>query len=67
MKSGDLILVSASELIQCVSYEELEMGTILKLEHVAIGKYAVKVDDIHNIILKKVDCVLEEVRNIVES
>ena len=67
MKSGDLILVSASELIQCVSYEELEMETILKLEHVAIGKYAVKVDDIHNIILKKVDCVLEEVRNIVES
>ena len=67
IKSGNLVLVSASELIQCVAYEELEMETILEMEHVAKGKYAVKVDDIHNIILKKVDHVPEEVRNIVES
>ena len=63
----EFLLDSVCSFTQCVAYEELEMETILELEHVAKGKYSVKVDDIHNIILKKVYRVLEKVRNIVES
>ena len=48
--SGKLVLVNASELIQCISYPELEMEKILEI-NVDKGVYAVKNDGI-----KKISC-----------
>ncbi len=46
--SGKLVLVNAGELIQCMSYPELEMEKILELK-VEKGIYAVKNEGIEKI------------------
>lgn len=48
--SGKLVLANASELIQCISYPELEMEKILEI-NVEKGTYAVKNEGI-----KKISC-----------
>lgn len=48
--SGKLVLANANELIQCISYPELEMEKILEI-NVEKGIYAIKNDGI-----KKISC-----------
>lgn len=50
--SGKLILVSASELIQCLAYPDLEMEKILEIYDLERGMYAIENDGI-----KKITCV----------
>lgn len=57
--SGKLVLVSASELIQCISYPELEMEKILEI-NVEKGIYAVKNEGI-----KKISCYKNASKNLV--
>lgn len=57
--SGKLVLVSASELIQCISYPKLEMEKILEI-NVEKGTYAVKNEGI-----KKISCYKNASKNLV--
>lgn len=57
--SGKLVLVSASELIQCISYPKLEMEKILEI-NVEKGIYAVKNEGI-----KKISCYKNASKNLV--
>ena len=52
VKSGKLILINASELIQCLLYSELIMDVILEM-NVNTGMYAVNYDGINYIELNK--------------
>ena len=49
--SGKIILVNASELIQCLAYSDLEMEKILELHDVGKGTYAIENEGI-----RKIDC-----------
>lgn len=49
--SGKLVLVNAGELIQCLSYPDLEMETIIELD-VGLGTYAIESKDI-----RKINCI----------
>ena len=40
--SGKLILINASELIQCAAYPELEMETVLEINNLDKGTYVIK-------------------------
>ena len=42
IKSGRLILVSASELIQCLACPDLEMETLLEIDAIRPGKYSIR-------------------------
>ena len=52
VKSGKLILINASELIQCLLYSELIMDVILEMD-ADTGVYAVNYDGINYIELNK--------------
>ncbi len=51
--SGDLIMVNASEFIQCVAYKGLEMETVLDIEKVEKGIYNLFIDKSFNFKFKK--------------
>lgn len=51
--SGNLILVNASELIQCIAYPDLEMEKILELHDVEKGIYAIENEGIRKIVCNK--------------
>ena len=53
VKSGKLILVNASELIQCLAYPDLEMETLLEIDDIDIGTYSIKCKGFGSIELKK--------------
>lgn len=57
MPSGKFVLVNADELIQCISYPELEMEKILEI-NVEKGIYAVKAEGI-----KKIRCYRNASKN----
>lgn len=65
IKSGKMILVNASELIQCLSYPELEMETLLEIDSLDPGMYSIKYDGINLLELKKNNSCLE-MNNVVE-
>lgn len=65
IKSGNVIVVSAGELIQCATYKELDMETILELRNIKKGKYTVKKNDISNIVLSCASAIPTVVNNIV--
>lgn len=66
IKSGKLILVNAGELIQCVSYPDLEMEKVLEIDNVEVGTYAVTNNDICNIVCRKSIVTEKEFRNVIE-
>lgn len=51
--SGKIILVNASELIQCLAYPDLVMESILEINDMEKGLYAIKNDSIRKIYYKK--------------
>jgi len=53
IESGKLILVNASELIQCLAYPDLEMETILEIDNIDKGTYLIKYEGIKSIELIK--------------
>ena len=65
IKSGNFLVVSAGELIKFAAYKELDMETILELSNIKKGKYAIKKNDISNIVLSSVNTTPTSVHNIV--
>ena len=63
IKSGKLLLVNASELIQCLAYPDLEMETLLEIDNLGIGMYSINYKGINSIELKKSNF---EINNVVE-
>jgi hypothetical protein len=61
--TGQLLAVTASELIQCLSYPELEMEKIFELEMEA-GWYAIWEDGIEKIMYDKIDAPNFPIHNI---
>lgn len=53
IKSGKLIIVNASELIQCLAYSDLEMETLLEIDNLDVGTYSINFDGINSIELRK--------------
>ena len=53
IKSGTLILVDASELIECLSYPDLEMEIIQEIDDIDTGVYEVRLDEFNHIKLRK--------------
>lgn len=53
IKSGKLIIVNASELIQCLAYPDLEMETLLEIDNLDVGTYSIDFEGINSIELKK--------------
>lgn len=49
VKSGKLILVNASELVQCLTYPDLEMETLLEIDNLNVGMYSVKLKGLNSI------------------
>ena len=49
VESGKLILVNASELIQCLAYPDLEMETHLEIDNLNVGMYSVKLKGLNSI------------------
>ena len=48
VESGTLILVEAGELIECMSYPELKMDIVQKIDNLSTGTYEVKIDEFRN-------------------
>lgn len=65
IKSGKLILVNASELIQCLAYPDLEMETLLEIDNLDVGTYSLKFEGINSIELKKTSFE-SEMNNVIE-
>lgn len=65
VKSGKLIIVNASELIQCLSYPDLDMETILEINNLDVGTYSIEFDGINSIELKK-SSIKSEMDNVIE-
>lgn len=65
IKSGKLILVNASELIQCLAYPDLEMETLLEIDNLDAGVYSIQFDGINYIQLRK-DKLVSEINNVIE-
>ena len=63
LPTGQLLAVTASELIQCLSYPELEMEKIFELEMEA-GWYAICEDGIEKIMYDKIDAPNFPIHNI---
>lgn len=53
VSSGKIILVNASELIQCLAYPELEMEKILEIKDIEKGTYAIENESVRKIICIK--------------
>ena len=66
VESGELILINASELIQCLSYPELEMEINLQMDNIDRGIYSVIFDGIKNIKLVKERALISDVHNAIE-
>ncbi len=66
LKSGKLLLVNASELIQCLTYPDLEMETILEIDNIDSGIYSVDYEGIKNLILQRKTVVCSECNNVIE-
>ncbi len=66
IKSGKLILVNASELIQCLVYPELEMEINLRIDNIDKGVYSVKYDGIKDIKLVKEITLVSDINNAIE-
>ena len=65
IESGKLILVNASELIQCLAYPELEMERILEIDNIEKGGYSIEYEGIKSLKLaRKLEC--NEVNNAIE-
>ena len=65
IKSGELILVNASELIQCLAYPNLEMETLVEIDNIEAGMYLIKYEGINSIKLKK-KSFESEMNNVIE-
>lgn len=66
IKSGKLLLVNASELIQCLAYPDLEMETILVIDNIVRDIYSVEYEGINKLCLKKKSGVYLEYKNVIE-
>ena len=66
IESGKLILVNASELVQCLAYPELEMEKNLEIDHIDKGIYSVKYEGIKDIKLVKESAFVSEINNAIE-
>ena len=66
VESGKLILVNASELIQCLAYPDLEMETNLEIDNLDKGIYSVKYEGIKDIELVKESAFISELNNAIE-
>ncbi|RKM58183.1 hypothetical protein D6853_01195 [Butyrivibrio sp. X503] len=66
VESGKLIVINASELVQCLAYPELEMEILLKIDNVDRGIYSVKYDGIKNIELIKERVHFSDAHNVIE-
>lgn len=64
--SGKLILVNASELIQCMAYPDLEMEKILELHDVGKGTYAIENEGIRKIVCNKSNTTKTTFDNIIK-
>lgn len=64
--SGSLILVNASELIQCLAYPELEMEINLKIDNIDTGIYSVNYSGIKDIKLVKEKALVSDIYNAIE-
>lgn len=62
--SGNLILVKASELIQCLAYPELDMEEIIQFD-VVNGLYSVEYNDMKKITLSYIESIEEGVDGII--
>ena len=51
--SGKLILVNASELIQCLAYPDLEMEKLLEVDNIDTGVYSVEYEGVKHINMSK--------------
>ena len=65
IKSGKLILVNASELIQSLAYPDLEMETLLEIDNLDTSTYSIKFEGINSIELKK-SSFESEMNNVIE-
>ncbi len=55
--SGKLILVNASELLQCLAYPDLKMERILEIENVEKGFYSIEYEEIKSLKLaRRLEC-----------
>ncbi len=66
LKSGKLLLVNASELIQCLTYPDLEMETILEIDNIDSGFYYLNFEGIKDIILQRKTGVCSDYNNVIE-
>mgnify|MGYP006916022789 FL=1 len=65
IESGKLILVNASELLQCLAYPDLKMERILEIENVEKGFYSIEYEEIKSLKLaRRLEC--NEVNNAIE-
>lgn len=53
IESGKLVLVNASELIQCLSYPDLEMERILEIDNIEKGFYSIEYEEFKSLKLTK--------------
>lgn len=63
IESGKLILVNASELIQCLTYPDLEMEKILEISNLEEGGYQIQNDGIKSVELIKSNSKLNTASN----
>ena len=66
VESGKVLLVNASELIQCLAYPELEMEVNLEIDNIEKGIYSVRYDGIKDIKLAKETALITEMHNAIE-
>ena len=66
VSSGKIILVNASELIQCLAYPDLEMEKILELYDLEKGMYAIENEGIRKITCIKCDTDKSIFSNVIE-
>lgn len=65
IRSGKLIVVNASELIQCLAYPKFEIEPFLEIDNIDVGLYAIQFNGINSIKLAKSN-IKSDVNNILE-
>ena len=63
--SGNIMIVSAGEIIQCLAYPDVEMEKVLEV-NMKSGKYLFKCDDMKRLSYYKTDVSAESLGNIIE-
>lgn len=63
--SGNIMIVSAGEIIQCLAYPDVEIEKVLEV-NLNPGKYLFKCDDMKRILYCKTDIDIEGLENIIE-